>query len=228
MAVQLQRRMGHQNFTIFEKSDNIGGTWWHNRYPACACDIPSHFYSYSFHLKPDWTTTYPGRDELHDYFMSVAEKYDIIRRCKFNQMCLRMVWNQSRSLWECTFQDTVTGELTVREAAVVVSAVGTLGRPYVPEIPGAALFKGAAFHSARWDSSVKMEGKKVVVMGNGASATQFVPKLVEEVGPKGQVTQLVKGAHWWIKRGNPRYSESFKLAMKYIPFAARIYRIFLA
>lgn len=65
MAVQLQRLLGHQNFTIFEKSDNIGGTWWHNRYPACACDIPSHFYSYSFAVKPDWTTTYPERDELH-------------------------------------------------------------------------------------------------------------------------------------------------------------------
>lgn len=111
-----------------------------------------------------------------------------------------MVWNQSRSVWECTFQDTVTGDVSVREAAVVISAVGTLDRPSIPEIAGAALFKGAAFHSARWDSSVKMEGKKVVVMGNGASATQFVPQLVKEVGPKGQVTQLVKGAHWWIKR----------------------------
>lgn len=65
MAVQLKRILGHDNFTIYERSDNIGGSWWHNRYPACACDIPSHFYSYSFAMKPDWTTTYPGRDELH-------------------------------------------------------------------------------------------------------------------------------------------------------------------
>jgi cation diffusion facilitator CzcD-associated flavoprotein CzcO len=160
--------------------------------------------------------------------MSVAEKYDIIRRCKFNQMCLKMEWIESRSVWSCTFQNSVSGEITVREAAVVVSAVGTLDRPSIPEIAGASSFSGQSFHSARWNDSVKMEGKKVIVMGNGASATQFIPKLVQEVGPKGSVTQLVKSAHWWTKRGNPKYSESFKLAMKYIPFAARVYRVFLA
>ncbi|KAL4933016.1 uncharacterized protein BDV17DRAFT_287377 [Aspergillus undulatus] len=80
--------LGHNNFTIYENSDNIGGTWLHNRYSACACDIASHFYSYSFALKLDWATTYPGRDELHDYFISVAEKYDILPHCRFNKMCL--------------------------------------------------------------------------------------------------------------------------------------------
>ncbi|KAF2152818.1 putative dimethylaniline monooxygenase [Myriangium duriaei CBS 260.36] len=228
MAVQLQRLLGHQNFTIFEKADNIGGTWWHNRYPACACDIPSHFYSYSFALKPDWSTTYPGRDELHDYFLSVAEKYDLVRRCKFNEMCLKAEWDDARSMWSVTFQNTLTGKVSVHEAAVVVSAVGTLDRPAIPAIPGRENFKGVAFHSARWNPSVQMKGKRVVVLGNGASATQFVPKLVEQVGSQGQVTQLVKSAHWWTKRGNPKYPESFKWTMAYVPFAARIYRIFLA
>ncbi|KUL89216.1 hypothetical protein ZTR_03671 [Talaromyces verruculosus] len=228
MAVQLQRLLGHSNFTLFEKSDNIGGTWWHNRYPACACDIPSHFYSYSFHLKPDWTTTYPGRDELHKYFMSVAEKYDVLRRCEFNQMCLRLVWDDKRQLWVCTFKDMNTGKITVREAEVVVSAIGTLDRPSYPEIEGASSFKGSIFHSARWDATVQVANKNVVVLGNGASATQFVPALLKEVGPKGSVTQLVKSAHYWTKRGNPRYSEGFKALMRYVPFAQRIYRVWLA
>ncbi|CEJ55698.1 hypothetical protein PMG11_01938 [Penicillium brasilianum] len=228
MAVQLKRMLGHDNFTIYEKSDNIGGTWWHNRYPGCACDIPSHFYSFSFALKPDWTTMYPGRDELHGYFMSVAEEYEIIPHCRFNAMCLNLVWDSTRSLWVCTFQDTISGEMYTREAPVVVSAVGTLDRPFIPEIEGSETFTGKTFHSARWDDTLKPQGKDIVVLGNGASATQFVPELVREVGPKGSVTQFVRSAHWWTKRGNPKYSETFKMMMKYVPFAARAYRLLLA
>lgn len=88
----------------------------------------------------------------------------------------------------------------MRTASVVVSAVGTLDRPYIPEIEGAADFQGKAFHSARWDYSVEFKNKNVVVLGNGASATQFIPELVKEVGPRGRVTQLVRSAHWWTKR----------------------------
>ncbi|EIT83528.1 putative flavoprotein [Aspergillus oryzae 100-8] len=250
MAIQLKRLLGHDNFTIYEKSDNIGGTWWHNRYPGCACDIPSHFYSYSFALKYDWTTMFPGRDELHQYFFSVAEKYDILPHCRFNAMCVSLVWDNLRSLWNCTFQDTISGETFKKEAPVVVSAIGTLDRPYIPNIEGSESFQGEVFHSARWNDSFKPEGKKIVVLGNGASATQFVPELVKDVGPQGSVTQFVRSAHWWTKRvsnsfitchrpirdaslsrstqGNPKYSERFKLVLKHVPFAAKVYRIILA
>ncbi|KNG83939.1 putative dimethylaniline monooxygenase [Aspergillus nomiae NRRL 13137] len=228
MAIQLKRLLGHDNFTIYEKSDNIGGTWWHNRYPGCACDIPSHFYSYSFALKHDWTTMFPGRDELHQYFFSVAEKYDILPHCRFNAMCVSLAWDNPRSLWTCTFQDTISGEIFKKEAPVVVSAIGTLGRPYIPNINGSESFQGEVFHSARWNDSFNPAGKKIVVLGNGASATQFVPELVKDVGPKGTVTQFVRSAHWWTKRGNPQYSEGFKLVLKHVPFAAKVYRIILA
>ncbi|KAE8383153.1 hypothetical protein BDV26DRAFT_277598 [Aspergillus bertholletiae] len=228
MAIQLKRLLGHDNFTIYEKSDNIGGTWWHNRYPGCACDIPSHFYSYSFALKHDWTTMFPGRDELHQYFFSVAEKYDILPHCRFNAMCVSLVWDDARSLWMCTFQDTISGEIFKQEASVVVSAIGTLDRPYIPTIAGSDSFEGEVFHSATWKDSFDPKGKKIVVLGNGASATQFVPELVNDVGSQGMVTQFVRSAHWWTKRGNPKYSESFKLLLKHLPFAAKFYRIILA
>ncbi|KAF9889263.1 hypothetical protein FE257_007576 [Aspergillus nanangensis] len=228
MAIQLKRLLGHDNFTIYEKSDNIGGTWWHNQYPGCACDIPSHFYSYSFALKHDWTTMFPGRDELHEYFFSVAQKFDILPHCRFNAMCSSLVWDSTRSIWICTFQDTVSGETFQREAPVVVSAIGTLDRPYIPTIDGSETFQGRVFHSARWDNAFNPKGKKIAVLGNGASATQFVPELVREVGSSGQVTQFVRSAHWWTKRGNPQYSERFKWTLKYVPLAARIYRIILA
>lgn len=137
---------------------------------------------------------------MHADFFSVAEKFGILPHCRFNQACKSMVWDAERSLWVCTFEDTQTGKLTVHEAPVVVSAVGTLDRPFIPEINGADTFQGKAFHSARWDHSIDFKGKSVVVLGNGASATQFVPELVKEVGPKGKVVQLVKSAHWWTKR----------------------------
>ncbi|KAI9040288.1 uncharacterized protein KD926_008378 [Aspergillus affinis] len=228
MAVQLKRLLGHNNFTLYEKSDNVGGTWWHNRYPACACDIPSHFYSYSFALKHDWTTMYPGRDELHAYFFSVAERFNILPHCRFNAMCIDMTWDNYRSLWVVTFQDTNSGETFKREAPVVVSAIGTLDRPAIPSIEGANTFQGETFHSAEWVDNFKPNGKRITVVGNGASATQFVPELVKSVGPRGKVTQHVRSSHWWTKRGNPTYSEAFQLTLKYVPLAARLYRVILA
>ena len=132
--------------------------------------------------------------------MSVAEKYDVPRRTEFNTMCLKMVWDTVRSKWTCTFKNELTGETFTREADIVVSAVGTLDRPSVPEIEGKETFKGNAFHSARWDSSVDVKDKNVVVLGNGASATQFVPRLASLVGASGSVTQIVRSAHWWTKR----------------------------
>ncbi|KAK6212685.1 hypothetical protein LQW54_004952 [Pestalotiopsis sp. IQ-011] len=172
MAVQLKRLLGHKDFTLYEKSDNIGGT--------------------CFALKGDWSTTYPGRPELYEYFASVAERFRILPHCRFNSTCLSMVWDESTALWTCTFRNELTGEMFTHTAPVVVSAVGTPDRPLVPQIAGANDFQGRTFHSARWDSTADFKGKNVVVLGNGASATQFVPELVKEVGPNGSVVQLVK------------------------------------
>lgn len=116
-----------------------------------------------------------------------------------------MTWDELTSLWTCTFQNELTGEIFTHTAAVVVSAIGTLDRPSVPQIAGADKFQGEMFHSARWKGDVDFKGKSIVVLGNGASATQFVPELVKEVGPHGRVVQLVKSAHWWTKRvSHPR------------------------
>lgn len=132
--------------------------------------------------------------------MSVAEKYQIIPHCRFNKVCSDLTWDSSRSVWICTFQDTVSGEIFRRETPVVISAIGTLDRPFIPEVEGAQSFKGKMFHSARWDDSLKPRGKNIVVLGNGASATQFVPEMVKDVGTQGSVTQFVRSAHWWTKR----------------------------
>jgi cation diffusion facilitator CzcD-associated flavoprotein CzcO len=179
-------------------------------------------------------------------FFSVAEKFNILPHCRFNAMCIDMTWDDTRSLWVVTFQDTNSGETFKRTAPVVVSAIGTLDRPSVPSIEGADSFQGETFHSAEWDGNFKPSGKRITVVGNGASATQFVPELVKSVGPKGRVTQHARSSHWWTKRvsyilnvghhhysnnmlqGNPTYSEAFKLTLKYVPLAARLYRFVLA
>ena len=133
-------------------------------------------------------------------FFSVAEQYDIIRRCEFAMMCLSMSWNEAKAKWICSFKNSTTGETTTREADIVVSAVGTLDRPWTPQIEGGESFTGEAFHSARWDHSIATQNKRVVVLGNGASATQFLPELLRNVGPRGSVTQIVRSSHWWTKR----------------------------
>ena len=115
-------------------------------------------------------------------------------------MCTSMTWDNARSLWVVTFEDTKSGEIFIREAPVVVSAIGTLDRPAIPSIDGANSFKGETFHSAEWNDNFKPSGKQITVVGNGASATQFVPELVKSVGPKGKVTQHVRSSHWWTKR----------------------------
>lgn len=115
-------------------------------------------------------------------------------------MCTDMTWEDSLSLWVVTFQDTISGETFKRTAPVVVSAIGTLDRPAIPSIEGANSFRGEMFHSAEWDDNFNPNGKRITVVGNGASATQFVPELVRLVGPKGRVTQHVRSSHWWTKR----------------------------
>lgn len=115
-------------------------------------------------------------------------------------MCISLVWDDVRYLWECTFQDTISGQVFKREAPVIVSAVGTLDRPYTPSIEGSESFQGETFHSATWDDGFQAKGKQIAVLGNGASATQFVPELVKHLGSKGKVMQFVRSAHWWTER----------------------------
>ena len=122
-------------------------------------------------------------------------------------MCLSLVWDERRLLWICTFQDTISGEVYKREAPVVVSAIGTLDRPHIPNIEGSESFQGKILDSARWDDTFQSKDLNVVVLGNGASATQFVPELVGNAG-KGKVTQFVRSAHWWTKRVSCLYSTS--------------------
>jgi cation diffusion facilitator CzcD-associated flavoprotein CzcO len=169
------REAGIDDFVILERASDVGGTWWWNTYPGCQCDIPSHLYSFSFAPNPDWTRTYPLQCEIQAYLRGCAERFDLIPRIRFGHEVKRASWNEATSRWRI---ETSAGELTAR---VLIGGQGGLSEPRLPAIPGRDRFAGPSFHSARWDHSVDLSGKRVGVLGTGASAIQIVPGIQPEV-----------------------------------------------
>lgn len=165
IGIQLQRQHGVRDFEIIEKSDDVGGTWFLNTYPGCGCDVPSHFYSYSFELNPDWSQVYAMQPEIHRYFRSIAHKYDIPRHVRFDSSVQSARWIDGNATWEVTVRDEKSKRTYSRRCKILISAVGALSVPKKCEIPGAENFKGRLFHSAQWDHSFNWQGKEVVTLG---------------------------------------------------------------
>ena len=186
------KQAGIDDFVILEKAGEIGGTWRENTYPGSGCDIPSHFYSYSFEPHYPWKYRYGKQSEILDYQRHCARKYDLQRHIRFNAEVVGAQFDEAGGLWTLT----LAGGETL-QAGTVVSAVGQLHRPVYPKIPGLDRFKGKAFHSARWDHDYDLAGKTVAVIGTGASAVQFVPAIAPKV-KKLQVFQRSPG--WFIPK----------------------------
>jgi cation diffusion facilitator CzcD-associated flavoprotein CzcO len=165
-----ERNIDH---VIFEKLDDVGGTWWQNKYPGCRCDVPSHLYSFSFALNPDWSDTFSLQPEIHRYLRKVAEDYGVIPRVRFNTTVNSARWDDAAKHWVL---DTTAGIVT---ANAVITAHGFLSEAAYPDIKGLETFGGTLMHSAHWDPSYDVTGKRVAVIGTGASAVQIVPKLHE-------------------------------------------------
>jgi cation diffusion facilitator CzcD-associated flavoprotein CzcO len=173
MAMQLLRH-GRNNFTILEKAEDIGGTWRDNDYPGCACDVPSHFYSFSFETRGDWSRVFPARQEIHAYLNELTEKYRLRKKTRFNSELVSAKFDEKTQKWNLTLTN---GDVLTTD--VVVTALGQLNRPKTPEIKGQNDFEGAIFHSAEWQHDAPIEGKKVAVIGNGPSAAQFIPEVAK-------------------------------------------------
>ncbi|KAH7078220.1 hypothetical protein FB567DRAFT_130217 [Paraphoma chrysanthemicola] len=224
LAVQIIRNFGIRNFELIEKSEDVGGTWLANTYPGCGCDVASHFYSYSFALNPNWSRKYSMRPEIQAYFRSVAEQYRVVEHVRFHSIVEKAEWDDVAKVWVVNVLNLQTKERVTRRAKILVSGVGSLSVPKKCDIPGAETFKGKMFHSAKWDHSFDWKDKDVVVLGNGCSATQFLPIMATPPNPVRKITQFARQAQYLSERSNPVYSETFKAAMRYIPFAMRIYR----
>jgi len=215
LAIHL-KKAGIETFTIFEKSDGVGGTWRDNAYPGAACDVPSMFYSFSFEVKTDWSRRFAPQPEILDYVEHCTDKYGVRPHVRFHAEVASARYDQAAGVWRVR---TVGGE--EHEFDVVVSGVGQLNRPFVPDIPGLETFGGARFHSARWDRGHDVTGETVAVVGNGASAVQIVP----EVAPRAKRLYVFqRSANWMIARKDQPYSPRAQAMLARVPGLARATR----
>jgi cation diffusion facilitator CzcD-associated flavoprotein CzcO len=174
MAMKL-RQEGELDFVVLERASDIGGTWRDNTYPGCRCDVPSHLYSFSFAPNPNWSSTFSPQPEILDYLRDCADRYGVMPHIRFDCELVAADWDDDAQLWRI---ETSQGELT---ADVVIAAQGPLSDPITPDLPGLESFEGTTFHSARWDHEHELAGERVAVIGTGASAIQFVPKIQPKV-----------------------------------------------
>ena len=211
-------------FTIIEKNEDIGGTWFENTYPGARVDNSNHLYSYSFAQKKDWPFYYSTRQVLHSYFSSVADHYGIRDNVRFSTEVVALQFNQDLGLWRLDLR-APDGDETI-EAEAVISAVGQLNRPRFPEIEGRARFAGPSFHSAQWDDGVELKGKRVAVIGNAASASQLIPVVAEEAA---QLKIFQRTPNWYIPV--PNYHEEVAAGMRWlfehVPHYGQWYRFWL-
>jgi len=200
---------------VIERADSLGGTWRDNRYPGCACDIPSVLYSYSDQQNPDWTRAFAPQPEILDYMGAVAARHELERHIRYGHELLGADYDEARQLWAVR---TSAGAFTAR---VLITAVGALADPSVPALTGLERFGGRAFHSARWDHDHDLSGRRVAVIGTGASAIQFVPEIVDRVE---QLIVFQRTPPWVMPRGNPPIPPSWRRAFRRRPRLQRIVR----
>jgi cation diffusion facilitator CzcD-associated flavoprotein CzcO len=175
MAIRL-RQAGIEDFVVLERADDVGGTWRDNRYPGCACDVPSHLYSFSFAPNPNWTSTFSPQQEIWDYLRECAQRFGVMDHVRFGHEVRDAAWDDDAQRWRI---ETSQGTLI---AQALVLGTGPLSEPAIPDLPGLDRFEGTTFHSATWDHDHDLDGERVAVVGTGASAIQFVPKIQPRVG----------------------------------------------
>ncbi len=220
MAIKLQE--AGIPFVVVERNATVGGTWLENAYPGCGVDTPNHFYSLSFEPNHDWTEHFSKRDELWAYMERVADKYDIRRHIRFRTEVTAAVYDETNERWAVTLRDA-DGRTETIQANAFISAVGQLNRPSIPDFAGLADFAGPVFHTARWDASQDLRGKRVAMIGTGASGMQVGPTIAPDVA---HLTIFQRSAHWAVS--NPNYHAAVgpgkMAALKHIPFYAKWYR----
>ncbi|MGK5557253.1 flavin-containing monooxygenase [Actinomadura kijaniata] len=215
MAIQLKKN-GFHDFVVLEKSEALGGTWHDNTYPGCACDVPSHMYSFSFELNPHWSRMFAPQPEIRAYMERTADKYAVRDHIRFHSHVEAMEWNDETGRWTVSLADGAT--LTPK---AIVSGIGALHIPSYPDLPGAERFRGTAFHSAEWDHGYDLTGKRVAVVGTGASAIQFVPKVAE----KAEKLVLFQRTPPWIQpKPDKRIPAAVRRMFATVPGTARAFR----
>lgn len=216
MAVAL-RKQGIEDFVILEKGRDVGGVWRDNSYPGAACDVPSRLYSFSFHPNPDWSRRFAPQSEILAYLRDCAARFDLLRHIRFGAEVRSVDYDDVSSHWQVALVDG-----TVLRSRFVVTAMGQLSRPALPDIPGRESFQGRAFHSADWDHGFDLGGTRVAVIGTGASAIQFVPAIAGRVR---EMTVFQRSPAYILPRPDRAYSRLERLLCRWAPWTMRLQRL---
>ena len=215
MGMQL-RRAGLDDFVIYEKAADVGGTWLRNTYPGLHCDVPSHLYSYTFEPNPDWSTVHASRAEIQAYVRACAEKYRLIEKIRFGTTLDVARYDEARGVWSV---ETASGECA--EHRLLVTATGGLTEPRIPRIDGRERFRGLSWHAGAWRHDVDLTDSHVAVIGTAASAVQVVPAVADRAR---RVTVFQRSPNWVMPRGNRRYTEQEKAAFRQVDGQRRVWR----
>jgi cation diffusion facilitator CzcD-associated flavoprotein CzcO len=213
-AIKLDEH-GFTDFIVVDKGHTVGGTWRDNTYPGAACDVPSQLYSFSFAPNPGWSRSFSPQPEIQAYLERTAEQSGVLDRFRFGVTVEGMTWDEEENVWHVT---TDHGSVT---ADVVITGSGGLSEPKLPEIEGLDSFDGAIFHSARWDHDYDLAGKRVAVIGTGASAIQIVPEVARKAS---HLDVYQRTAPWVVPRGDRPYTAVERFAFRHLPFVQKAYR----
>jgi cation diffusion facilitator CzcD-associated flavoprotein CzcO len=208
---------GFSNFTLYEATDAVGGTWHIHTYPGLACDVWAHSYTFSYRPNPDWTASFAEQPEIEGYLQRCAEEFGLTPRIRLNAR-IASVRYQGDGIWRL---ETEGGETF--ECNVVINAMGNQHTPLYPDVPGMDSFEGPSFHGTRWNHEVELQGKRIAIVGSAASAVQIVPEVAKITA---QLTVLQRSANWIMPRGRKPYSESRRAWFRRLPALVRLTRKF--
>lgn len=213
-AIKL-KQAGFDDFVMFERANDVGGTWRDNTYPGCACDVQSHLYSFSFALNPDWSRMYSPQGEIWAYLQKCATDYNLLPYIRFGHEVSNVIWDNVKNCW---LINTSEGNYS---ANVLVAGVGALCEPSIPQLQGIESFQGKVFHSARWDHNHDLTGRNVAVIGTGASAIQFVPQIQPKVA---KLNLFQRTPPWIIPRQDRKISDFEHKMFRQFPITQRLMR----
>jgi cation diffusion facilitator CzcD-associated flavoprotein CzcO len=214
MAIRL-KQAGMHDFMVLERADEVGGTWQANTYPGCACDVPSHLYSFSFAPNPGWTQTYSAQPEIWDYLRRCADEFGVRPHIRLGCAVESATWLDDERRWEL---ETTAGTLRAR---VVIAGMGPLTEPRIPDIPGLEDFAGETFHSARWNHDYDLTGKRVASIGTGASAIQYVPAIQKQVE---QLHVFQRTAPWVVPHSDRPITDAERRVYRALPALQKLVR----
>jgi cation diffusion facilitator CzcD-associated flavoprotein CzcO len=216
MAIRLKQE-GESDFVVLEQDSGIGGTWRANTYPGCACDVQSHLYSFSFAPNPEWTRMFAPQPEIRGYLERTAVEQRVLPHVELESRLTAADWDEDAQLWRIEVNE---GERTIT-ARYLVNGLGALSRPAYPELEGIEKFDGRAFHSADWDHDYDFSGKRVAVIGTGASAIQFVPKLAEHAA---ELALYQRTPPWIIPKPDRKITRVERFLFRRLPVLQKLYR----